>query len=83
MLESTKSCSSVDSAFYAMKWAHEIAGMAPPTDNHVVSTVGEAAKRMLGSWRSSRKEPLSADILKHIVEGAGLSNILPFRNVCL
>ena len=37
VLESTKSCSSVDSAFYAIKWAHEIAGMASPTDNQVVS----------------------------------------------
>ena len=37
VLESTKACSSVDSAFYAIKWAHEIAGMASPTDNQVVS----------------------------------------------
>lgn len=37
VLESTKSCSSVDSAFYAIKWVHEIAGMASPTDNQVVS----------------------------------------------
>ena len=28
VLESTRSCSSVDTAFYAIKWAHEIAGMA-------------------------------------------------------
>ena len=47
VLESTKSCSSVDSAFYAIKWAHEIAGMASPTDNQVVSRVREAAKRII------------------------------------
>ena len=79
MLESTKSCSSVDSAFYAIKWAHEIAG----TDNQVVSRVREAAKRILGAGRPNRKEPLSTDVLKEIVEGSDLSNILHLRNVCL
>ena len=73
VLESTKSCSSVDSAFYAIKWAHE---MASPTDNKVVSRVREAAKRILGAGRPNSKEPLSTDILKDIVEGADLSNIL-------
>ena len=83
VLESTKSCSSVDSAFYAIKWAHEIAGMASPTDNQVVYRVREAAKRILGAGRPNRKEPLSTDVLKDIVEGADLSNILHLRNVCL
>ncbi|XP_068752753.1 integrase/recombinase xerD homolog [Montipora capricornis] len=83
VLESTKSCSSVDSAFYAINWAHEIAGMASPTDNQVVSRVREAAKRILGAGRPNRKEPLSTDVLKDIVEGADLSNILHLRNVCL
>ena len=32
VFESTKSCSSVDTAFYAIEWAHEIAGTASPTD---------------------------------------------------
>ena len=83
VLESTKSCCSVDTAFYAIKWAHEIAGMASPTENQVVSRVREAAKRILGDGRPNRKEPLSTDVLKDIVEGADLSNILHLRNVCL
>ena len=32
VLESTNSSSSVDTAFYAIKWAHEIVGVASPTD---------------------------------------------------
>ena len=59
VLESTKPCSSVDSAFYTIKWAHEIAGMASPTDNQVVSRVREAAKRILGAGRPNRKDPFS------------------------
>ena len=33
VLESTGSRSSVDSAFYSIKWAHESAGLTSPTDN--------------------------------------------------
>ena len=83
VLESTRSCSSVDTAYYAIKWAHEIAGMASPTDNQLVSRVREAAKKILGAGRPKRKEPLSIEVLKDIVEGADLSNILQLRNVCL
>ena len=56
VLESTNSSSSVDTAFYAIKWAHEIVGVASPTDNQVVSRVREAAKRILGAGRPNRKE---------------------------
>ena len=83
VLESTNSSSSVDTAFYAIKWAHEIVGVASPTDNQVVSRVREAAKRILGAGRPNRKEPLSVEVLKEIVEGADLSNVLELRNVCL
>ena len=83
VLESTKSCSSVDTAFYAIKWAHEIAGTASPTDYHIVSRVREAAKRILGTGRPNRKEPITSDVLKDVVKGANLSNILHLRNVCL
>ena len=62
VLESTKSCSSFDTAFYAVKWAHEIASMASPTDNQAVSRVRKAAKRILGAGRPNRKEPLTSDV---------------------
>ena len=54
-----------------------------PTDNHLVSRVWEAAKKILGAGRPNRKEPLSLEVLKDIVEGTDLSNILQLRNVCL
>ena len=83
VLESNNSSSSFDAAFYAVKWAHEIAGMASPSNNQVVSRVREAAKRILGAGRPDKKEPLSVEVLKEIVEGADLSNVLQLRNVCL
>ena len=44
VLESTRSCSSVDTAFYAIKWADKIAGRSSPTDKQLVSRVLEAAR---------------------------------------
>ena len=57
VLESMSSCSCVDATFSGIKWAHELAGMASPTGNQLVSRVREAAKRMLGTGKLNRKEP--------------------------
>ena len=67
VLKSTRSCSSVDTAFYAIKWAHEMAGTVSPTDNQLVSRVREAAKRILGAARPSRKEPITIEVLNDMV----------------
>ena len=58
VLESTRSSASVDTAFYSIKWAHESAGLVSPTDNPLVNRVRDAAKRILGTKRGNRKEPL-------------------------
>ena len=72
-----------DFAFYAIKWAHEMAGMVSPTDNQLVSRVRDAAKRILGAARPNRKEPITIEVLNDMVGRADLSNILQLRNVCL
>ena len=40
-------------------------------------------KRILGTGKSNRKEPLTIEILKDIIDGADLSNTLQLRNICL
>ena len=82
VLESTRSSSSVDTAFYSIKWAHESAGLVSPKDNPLVNRVREAAKRILGAKRCHRKEPLSIEIIKDIMSAADLSNTLQLRNIC-
>ena len=49
----------------------------------LVNRVRDAAKRILGTKRGNRKEPLSVEILKDIIDGSDLSNTLQLRNVCL
>ena len=83
LLESTSSCSSVDVAFYGLKWVHETAGLVSPTDSSLVAAVREASKRILGTGRSNRREPMPRDLLQSIVDRADLSNGLELRNVCL
>ena len=57
--------------------------MVSPTDNQEVSRVREAAKRIVGAGRPNMKEPLSVEVLKGIVEGADLSNVLQLETcVC-
>ena len=83
LLQSTSSCSSVDAAFYGLKWVHESAGLVSPTDSSLVAAVREPSKRILGTSRSNRKEPMPRDLLQSIVDRADLSNGLELRNVCL
>ena len=86
VLESTNLRSSVDSAFYGIKWADEMAGLPSPIAAYnplVIKVRREASNRMLGGSITNRKEPITVDILKSIVEGADLSNILQLRKVCL
>ena len=45
--------------------------------------VREGAKRILGTERANRKEPLPLEVLKAIVEGSRLSDCLVLRNGCL
>ena len=64
VLESTRSSSSVDTAFYSIKWEHKSAGLVSLMDNPLVNRVREGAKRILGAKRCHRKEPLSLEIIK-------------------
>ena len=73
----------MDSAFYSIKWARESAGLVSPTGNPLVSMVRNAAKRILATKKGNRKEPMSIEILKDLIDGSDLSNTLQLRDVCL
>ena len=54
LIEQAQSPSMIDSAFYGIKWAHDMAGVPSPTDNSVVEIVRSAAKRILGTAAVNR-----------------------------
>ena len=55
LIEETHSPSAVDSAFYGLKWAHDVAGIPSPTDDPIVEAVRSASKRVLGTRALCRR----------------------------
>ena len=62
LIQTASTASPVITAFYAIKWFHEICGMKSPTDSDTVVNVLESAKRILAK-PTNKKEPISIDIL--------------------
>ena len=82
--ESAKSSSRITEAFYAISWAHRLAGVPDPSKSDLVITVKERALRILGHL-ITKKEPITPDILKNIVllYGNDRSNLKDVRVACL
>ena len=83
IIETTKSYHAVDAAYYAISWAHNLAGLASCSENAIVKSVREGAKRLLGTAQINRKEPLTLDQLNLLIRKADLTNGLALRNVCM
>ena len=83
LIEETHSPSAVDSAFYGLKWAHDVAGIPSPTDGPIVEAVRSASKRILGTRALNRKEPISPTLIHDIVKKSDLENPVVLRNVTM
>ena len=81
--EQAQSPSVIDSAFYGIKWAHDMAGVPSPTDNSVVQNARSAAKKILGTAAVNLKEPISSDLIREIVSRANLDNPVDLPNVAM
>ena len=46
LIDTTHSQSAVDSAIYAIQWAHTMAGIPSPTNSLIIPAIREAAKRL-------------------------------------
>ena len=62
LIQSANSPSSVISAFYGIKWFHDLYGLYSPTNSKLVVNVLESAKRILLK-HTVKKEPITIDIL--------------------
>ena len=79
----THSPNAVDSAFYGLKWACDLAGIPSPTDDPVAEAVRTTSKRVLGTSVLSRKEPISALLIHDIINKSDLDNLVKLRNVTM
>ena len=63
LMGTVKYHSTIESAFYGIKWAHNTAGLSDPCEADIVRSIVEASKRELNR-RIKKNEPLTADLMK-------------------
>ena len=62
MLDTTKSRSALDSAFYGIQCSHNLAGIPSPTNSLIVHAISRASKRPIRIRVTNKKEPISPEI---------------------
>lgn len=67
LTEISKHHSTVESAFYSIKWAHDMAGLHNPCKSDFLRNIVESAKRTL-SRTIKKKEPISPDLMKMLFQ---------------
>ena len=68
--ESTECKAAVEEAVHALSWLHGLAGLQPFSGSTLVKSTLEGLRRMLAKPKV-RNEPVTADMLKAMVEAAG------------
>ena len=82
-LQTTKSLASIQSADFAVAWAHEKACQPSPLQHTMVKQLLEACKRILGTRPINRKTPLTSSQGKDIVLQFGNGNPSELQIACL
>ncbi|XP_071945793.1 uncharacterized protein, partial [Antedon mediterranea] len=67
---SASSVSPINSAIYSIRWAHNLAGISPPTDSNFLKSAIEGSRRKLAK-RRSLKAPISSEVLSTLVAAKG------------
>ena len=63
IIQHSSSPAPVLSAYYGLRWAHNLVGTTSPTDANLVKNILEAAKRRL-AHPCIKKEPVTPELLK-------------------
>ncbi|CAG2235155.1 unnamed protein product [Mytilus edulis] len=63
----------IESAFYSIRWAHNLAGVKNPCDSDLISSIVESARRTL-SRPIKKKEPVTPDIMIKLFARYNTSN---------
>ena len=74
------------SASTGIRWGHLTCGMSNPMENDFVKVVLEGAKRTVGKPASQQKEPMTAEMTKHVVDFFGFGDSLLHKRsvvICL
>lgn len=84
VLQESSSPAGMDQAFYALKWAHDVAGIPNPCEMKIVKLCLEGCKRVLAKPKK-KKEPITSEIIENIVLrfGSSQSNLYDLRGSLL
>ena len=82
LLERTGSALTINTAFYAINWAHKLAGLESPTDHPTVLLIKEGTVRTC-SQKCNRKEPLEPDHLKGLARRTNFEDLLQLRSLVM
>ncbi|KAK3103157.1 hypothetical protein FSP39_016878 [Pinctada imbricata] len=83
LLDRGSSSHVINHAIYAIKWAHDLNGMADPTNNSYVRSLQEAAKR-IATPKVVRKDPVSTELLISLCDlHANSNDLLIVRDLCM
>ena len=80
---SSGSYHSVNSAFYGIKWAHQMNGLVDPTDNSFVKNILESAKRT-AKIPCRKKDPVTSDMIIDLCDKfVDSQDLCTVRNLCM
>ena len=79
LMDTTRSFSIVEGAFYSLNWVHKLTDLPNPIDHYLPVLIKEAAKRKLGR-PCDRKDPISTATMSRIIaKYAGSDSLIDFR----
>ncbi|XP_062576265.1 integrase/recombinase xerD homolog [Saccostrea cucullata] len=84
----SNTCSSagtIDEAFYAISWAHKLAGFPNPCSSELTISAREGCHRTIGKQLINKKEPITSNILKQLcaLYGGESCSLLDIRICCM
>ena len=74
--ESTGSKAAIEEALHALVWMHRVASLPPVEGLSLVQETAQGLRRLLAKPKK-RKEPITAEMLKLMVESVGLLSLTP------
>ena len=83
IIQHSSSPAPVLSAYYGLRWAHNLVGTTSPTDANLVKNILEAAKRRL-AHPCIKKEPMTPELLKTYYDSLSKPiNLKDLRSLCM
>lgn len=75
----------IDEAFYAISWAHKMAGFPYPCASDLTISVRESCHRTTGNKAVNKKEQITSNLLKQLCSlyGSESSSLLNVRTCCM